>query len=107
MTATGAVGTIQADVELIRQRGELVTTRGGRLRRVDLGKRRRNSATARGRPVAHLGSVPAPQPVESSTGSNNFRVKDCKRNQFVLLPASVQPLIASYVAECAAKCAPK
>ena len=51
--------------------------------------------------------APAPQPVESSTGSSNVRVKDCKRNQFVLLPVSLQSLIDSYVAECAAKCAPK
>ncbi len=51
--------------------------------------------------------APAPQPVESSTGSNNVRVKDCKRNQFVLLPASLQSLIDGYVAECSAKCAPK
>ncbi len=51
--------------------------------------------------------APAPQPVESSTGSNNVRVKDCKRNQFVVLPASLQSLIDGYVAECSAKCTPK
>jgi hypothetical protein len=50
---------------------------------------------------------PAPEAVTAPSGYEMMRVKDCKHNKTISLPASSKSLIDSYIAQCQAQCAAK